>query len=73
MFRQVEPGREHGDGEAFLPIDALHGHQTVEATQQDGCDGIPASIGTRHGLSAAGVVRRSIDAVAATARTAGGG
>ena len=60
MLRQVEPGREHGDGEAFLTVDALHGHQTVEATQQDGCDGIAASIGTRHGLSAAGVVRRSI-------------
>ena len=30
MFRQIELGRKHGDGEAFLPVDALHGHQMVE-------------------------------------------
>ena len=71
MLRQVEPGRKHGDGEAFLSIEAFHTHQPVEATQQEGSDGIPAAIGTRHGLNLARTEPSS--AVAATARSAGGG
>ena len=42
---QAELGRQHADGQAFLPVDALHGHQMVEAAQQQRRDGLATVIG----------------------------